>query len=632
MAKNTRLFRLHHAEARAASRRLHLLFWFGVLLSAVFYFALSFGLFGLILGFPSDATRYMAQHTLRIAALISGFCVFVVIMEYMSALGELKKHTAAELAKNLFAKPLPITSQPSFRVLQNVVEEMAIAGGMSVPPVFYLPEDKSINAFVLGGKNHSVAIVVSKGLIDHLSRDEQQAIIAHEFGHISNEDVFIYAQLSAVLRGYYAIGQWRHTDAQVSVARENIFQGVFSNDSDGYSLLDLFRKLFGYTGFFLAFIGERIQAAFSREREWMADARAVQYTRNPEALVMAFKKALALQTLNQRPLKIPDSKAHHLFINYFNNRLATHPPLKKRIERYGGRVDPREIDALAFNIHNQRSYNGTDNPVELNRHAFKKSAMLFPILTIQQKQRRLTNAFPSLESEELLAAILAFFVYHSGIDNFTVMHGDLFADINQKILYQQVERVENTDPVAQLPQFILLLSHLKALKNPSFMTRLKKYIPQLIKYNGVLSFYEWCYFVVLNHHLKEKVVADKKYQDIETSLYAVLALIASRATPEVNCPFSKPTEEDIEAGRAKIYHDLIVNTLPLPANTYVPPNIEDNHGKPLTVLAKQIAELATLKPVYRQSLLEAIEQHWQKQLRLSMEEIFLQTVLRDVLN
>ncbi|SUO95590.1 Protease HtpX homolog [Suttonella ornithocola] len=376
----------------------------------------------------------------------------VALEAYFSAQKALREKSAGKLAQALGAKPIAMKQGDWFRILNNVVEEMAVASGTLPPEVFYLPQDKSINAFVLGGAERSVALVVSQGLIKYLSRDEQQAVIAHEFGHIVNEDVFLYSQLSAVLAGFYALSQLGQGGIGVSAGREFFWRGIREPS--------FLVKALSSAGGILFYIGQWIQAAFSREREWMADARAVQFTRHSESLIMALKKALALQVLEMRPFEMPDTQAHFLFIRYFTQtmRFATHPALSDRIMRYGGQIDQKEIDALAFDIRTKRLYSGADKPIALNRQAFTAN-LLYPILIIVQKQREAPNFSQRLSEEERVALLLAFFAYHSGFNEFELAQLSIELPIPMTMLTQGFIKIEKIDPIAQIPCYFNLLQN-----------------------------------------------------------------------------------------------------------------------------------------------------------------------------
>ncbi|WP_445004119.1 M48 family metallopeptidase [Halomonas mongoliensis] len=225
------------------------------------------------------------------------------------------------------------------RVLLNVVEEMAIASGMPVPAV-YLLDDDAINAFAAGYDPQDAAIGVTRGAIEHLDRDQLQGVIAHEFSHILHGDMRLNLRLVALLHGILVIGligrlllrgaavggrgraSRRGGGAQVALV------------AGGAGLM-----LVGYAG---TLCGNLIKAAVSRQREFLADASAVQYTRNPEGIGGALQ-TLAAYRLGSRLMSPQAAEFSHLYfgsgVRALSGWTATHPPLEARIRRVLPRWD-----------------------------------------------------------------------------------------------------------------------------------------------------------------------------------------------------------------------------------------------------------------------------------------------------
>ncbi len=215
----------------------------------------------------------------------------------------------------------------------NVVEEMAIASGLPVPPV-YVIEEPSINAFAAGLSPDDAVIGVNRGTMDHLSRDELQGVIAHEFSHILNGDTRINLRLIAVLHGIVFLSMIGHT-----LLRGMRFGGRrrSGNGHGAVLALGLGLTVIGYSG---AFFGNLIKAAVSRQREYLADAAAVQFTRNPEGIAGALKKIGGLAEGSEITSAAAEEASHMFFgqaqTHWLNSLMATHPPLPKRIEA----IDP----------------------------------------------------------------------------------------------------------------------------------------------------------------------------------------------------------------------------------------------------------------------------------------------------
>ena len=227
------------------------------------------------------------------------------------------------------------TGEPSERRLLNVVEEMALASGIAVPLVFVLDGQRTINAFAAGYSPHEATIIVTQGALEQLNRDELQGVVAHEFSHILNGDMRLNIHLVGVIAGIVLIGS---TGAALMTGGRNE-SGEYRGVGTDFRLifLGLLLWLIGSIG---VFAGRLIKAVISREREFLADASAVQFTRNPDGIGGALFK------IDQRGSTIVQLHAEelsHMCIgapvsDYFEFAwLATHPPLEARIERILGR-------------------------------------------------------------------------------------------------------------------------------------------------------------------------------------------------------------------------------------------------------------------------------------------------------
>lgn len=224
--------------------------------------------------------------------------------------------------------------------LLNIVDEMALASGVPVPQVFVMPGETGINAFAAGFSVNDAAVAVTQGALETLNRDELQGVIAHEFSHILNGDMRLNIRLIGIIFGILVIGIIGRI-----VMRTYFYSGSGRSrrssgkkDSGGAAaviLLGLALMLIGYIG---TLVGRLIQAAVSRQKEFLADASAVQFTRNPDGIGGALKKIGGYQ--GKSYVKAPAaSQASHMFFgeclkpSFLSGIFATHPPLEQRIER-----------------------------------------------------------------------------------------------------------------------------------------------------------------------------------------------------------------------------------------------------------------------------------------------------------
>jgi Zn-dependent protease with chaperone function len=246
----------------------------------------------------------------------------------------------------------PNTDDPDERKFLNVVEEMAIASGLPVPRTFVLPDEKGINAFAAGLKTTDAAVAVTAGCLHRLNRDELQGVIGHEFSHILNGDMRLNVRLMGVIFGIFMIASIGRALLRGGSRTRVSSSGKKGGGARPILLVALILLAIGYIG---VFFGRLIQAAVSRQREFLADASSVQFTRNPPGLAGALKK-IGDHTDGSRIRNPHAEEASHFFFSAFRKSLfsgwlSTHPPLKERIRRldpsFRGRVnrDRPEIQA-----------------------------------------------------------------------------------------------------------------------------------------------------------------------------------------------------------------------------------------------------------------------------------------------
>ena len=230
------------------------------------------------------------------------------------------------------------TTDPLQRRLLNVVEEMAIASGVPMPEVYLLEQESGINAFAAGHNTSNAAIGVTRGTLTTLNRAELQGVIAHEFSHILNGDMKLNVRLMGLLFGLLVIALIGRTVLRGATrVRGDRKGGVMI-----VMLIALAVLVIGYIGLFF---GRLIQAAVSRSREALADASAVQFTRDPQGLRGALLKIGASSAGSRVGNPEVEEVAHMLFAPGMSRLFATHPPLHDRLKAIDPRFDPKEIDA-----------------------------------------------------------------------------------------------------------------------------------------------------------------------------------------------------------------------------------------------------------------------------------------------
>lgn len=244
---------------------------------------------------------------------------------------------------------------PLRRRLRNVVEEIALASGVPVPEIYVLEQESGINAFAAGYSPADAAIAVTRGAMEKLSRSELQGVIAHEFSHVFNGDMRLNIRLMGALFGILVLALIGR-----KVLHSARFMGRSRNNNGGAIIIvALAVMLVGYIGMFF---GRWIKSAVSRQREYLADASAVQFTRDPDSIAGALKKIAVYSDGSY--LNVESEEVGHMLFGSGQklHLFATHPPLMKRIQRIDPRFSEAELEDLARQI--QRKQEQTEE-----RHA-----------------------------------------------------------------------------------------------------------------------------------------------------------------------------------------------------------------------------------------------------------------------
>jgi len=237
-------------------------------------------------------------------------------------------------------------NDPLRRRLYNVVEEIALASGIPVPEIYVLEQESGINAFAAGFTPADAAVAVTRGALEKLNRGELQGVIAHEFSHIFNGDMRLNIRLMGALFGILML----------SLIGRRVLHGSYyvgrSKNSNGGAivLIAVAVMLVGYIGLFF---GRWIKSAVSRQREYLADASAVQFTRDPDGIAGALKKIAVYSDASYLNVET-EEVSHMLFGNGERmSMFSTHPPLNQRIQRIDKSFRPEDLIQLAKSLQRQ---------------------------------------------------------------------------------------------------------------------------------------------------------------------------------------------------------------------------------------------------------------------------------------
>lgn len=323
----------HQDVARRQTGRLVLLFLLAVLLLIVAAYLV---VAGVIVWADGAGFRNVWDPRLLLAvglgtlAVVSGGCLF--------KLAQLRGGGAA-IAEHLGGAVLNGgNADPRGRVLLNVVDEMALASGVRTPVVYLLRDEPGINAFAAGWSIDDAVIGVTQGTLDRLDRDQLQGVIAHEFSHILNGDMRLNLRLVGLLHGILVLG----------LIGRGVLRGLrvrrvsSSSRKGGGGVAAVLAIAFGLmvVGFAGTLLGNLIKAAVCRQREYLADASAVQFTRNPGGIAGALKTIGGFERGSVLSSPQAGEASHMVFARAQRSGLAspfaTHPPLDERIRR----IDP----------------------------------------------------------------------------------------------------------------------------------------------------------------------------------------------------------------------------------------------------------------------------------------------------
>lgn len=421
----------------------------------------------------------------------------------------------ATVAMILGGRPVPPqTGDPQERRLRNVVEEMAIASGMPVPDLYLLERERGINAFAAGHGLDDAVICVTRGAVELLDRDELQGVVAHEFSHILNGDMGLNLRLLGWLNGILLVSQ----------AGEAVFRGMRRASGRGAGAIALAAGALYVVGYVGYFFGRLIKSAVSRQREYLGDASAVQFTRNPEGLAGALKKIGGL--LSGSRLDHPRAaEVSHLFFSNgveeaWLQALDSHPPLVERIRclepRFDGRfpkVTPLPAPPPAEIYIKPRPAKASPEPAALSGAAV--AALLErvgePVQEHIDLARRLIAELPeavvSATRDPFGACALVYGLLLDGNPEVRTLQEEILDARESAAIAGEVRRlylaVETLAPKVRLPLLDLSLPALRALSREQFL-RLKETVAKLSSADSRLSLFEFTLHYLLLRHLEPR--------------------------------------------------------------------------------------------------------------------------------
>lgn len=514
----------HQDTARQRTGLLVFLFSLAVVTITGLVSVLSIGIYYGVTGEHFDQETALTYVLLCFAGVL-----LVVTISSMVRLSALTSNGGRGVAESIGGKLISSnTLDAKHRQLLNVVEEMAIASGIPVPPVYVMQDERGINAFAAGMSIDDAVIGVTQGSLDSFTRDELQGVIAHEFSHILNGDMRLNTRLIGVLFGITCIAHFGHLVLDNTHHTSRVSRS--SSDSDkGFAVIMLIAIICLVLGWIGTLFGSMIKAAISRQREFLADASAVQFTRNDQGIAGALKKIgshIAGSSLNT---KASDEMSHMMFgqskLSGFSGLFATHPPLEERIRR----IEPGWDGSFS-----QSSHRPTTSFENDNVSGFSSGTSTQPekptTAELSEVGQQLLNQLPSelvdIAREPYSARFIAFALIFDGSELQREMIKSHIPNVSQAQLLPWLDY--------DLPlhlRFPLLELSIPALKSLSEgqKNRLCQVLRELSQTDDHYSLAEWCVINLLEKQLLESYGCTKQIQSLKQLKESVFWLLRELA-------------------------------------------------------------------------------------------------------
>ncbi len=564
---------------------LYLLAVAGIVLAvyAVTVVAFDFAGHDLRLGEPVAEEGWLSYWDWPLFGWIAGITVLIISGGSLYRILELRG-SGGKVARLLGGTEVtPSTDDPAAKRLVNVVEEMSIASGTPVPEIYVLEQELGINAFAAGNSPNNAAVAVTRGTLETLNRDELQGVIAHEFSHILNGDMALNVRLMGILNGILLIhliglGMVRGIFVGSAGRRRGSFSGGGGRGRGGGGggaaivaiiALSIALTIIGYLGVIFARL---IQSAISRRREYLADAAAVQFTRNPDGIAGALKKIGGLVFKGQVRSAHSVEAGHFFFANALSrsaaNLFATHPPLKRRIRK----VDP-SFDGTFPRVSPPKPRH--EQPPEPRPQARRRpppggasplpggdflpirpEILLASIGTLgnahQQRAAKILESFPDPlrdgAHEPLGAKAIVYILLLSKDDKVCDQQLELLKEKADPRVLGELEKLrpemEALKPEARLPLLDISLPALRQL-SPEQYDHFKGVVGELIAADENLSLFEFCLEKILFRHLDEhfekktaRVAQLHAFQAVADEVSLILSALAHAGEKDTTKAFS----------------------------------------------------------------------------------------------
>jgi len=441
---------------------------------------------------------------------------------------------------------------PLRRRLRNVVEEMAIASGVPVPEIYVLEEESGINAFAAGYTPSDAAVAVTRGTLELLDRDELQGVIAHEFSHILNGDMRLNIRLMGVLFGIMVLGLIGRL-----IVRGGYHASIVSSRRDRGTpvvlVIGLGLAILGGIGMFFARV---IKAGVSRQREFLADASAVQFTRQSAGIANALKKIGGYSEGSLIQAADPEEVSHMLFGSglKLSGMFATHPPLIKRIQALDPnfkesdfpRVDPRQQpmqataagetgSAFAGDVTTALASGGAQVLAESIAETVGQPEVEHVEYAQHLRHSIPTDLYEAAHSAEFAYLLtIALILDRTGdvVDRQLTLAREQLGAERAKLLRRYYEKLMDTGPEFRLPLLGIAFPALK-LRPRQELSYLVSLTTRMIQIDGEIDLYEYCFYRIMMTNLgkakdpsgRRKALRSRR-SDLQASAVELLRILA----------------------------------------------------------------------------------------------------------
>lgn len=619
-------------QARQSTTKLVLMFSLAVLSLVVLTNLLAMFALGYVDAQQITAENFQQQFDWQTFLLIGSGVLVTILFGSLYKISSLSSG-GAKVAEMMDAELIIDGSgDVSKQKILNIVEEMAIASGSPVPPVYMLHED-SINAFAAGTSPSNAVIGVTRGTIEKLSRDELQGVIAHEFSHILNGDMRLNIRLIGILHGILILGIIGYYLLHIGGRSRS------SRNSGGVMFLALGLVVIGYGG---TFFGNMIKASVNRQREYLADASAVQFTRNPSGIAGALKRigrdSIGSTLENPGVAEISHALFGEGIKHSFTSLFATHPPLEKRIlsiePNWDGKFDSPTIRGTSTD----KSSRSRDDKVKkavglmagaaavMDSEAFIDRVGMLNASQIEYAQQILrelpTEIKQAAHDPYAVRALIYFIVLDKDTDMRQQQLQFLAAAADDGVYEETIKLIDKfpeLEVVHRLPLLDIALSTFRQLSKKQYLL-FKKNLNALVAMDDKIQLFEWTLQRILFHHLdvifEQKPALASEFLSLEQTQQACAVVISLLVYAEKQQGISQ--EAVFAAAREKL-DDLNISLLP--ATEVNLKNVEESLG-----------QLARLAPLQKPLLLKACAKAIVADQQVSATEIELFRAIADLID